>query len=419
MIRSPKPYQFPSTAGRPSTTVALGVAGLSLLAACGGGGGEDAAQPNAPVLPAPPPAATVQSGVFKDANVGGLSYVSGGESGVTGLDGRFRCETGAQVSFSIGTVELGSTECTSLVIPASLTASGELDDPVAVGLAQFLQMLDFDGDPTNGIEISAAVQEVAESWVQPDFAAADLEMELASIISDAFSVDQTSHDLAPATLALDRATEVAECAFAGAFYGTAESEGTTGSMMFNLGFQGVFAPQFCAGCIDWTGYEAAEEFTVAGLNDGQINYAALPSITPGGLSTTSTIGGAFLTPDRITGDWVSNTLAVSGTYDVRRLGSDLGTYRIIGRFDSTDGPGVLGLSLEGNTISGQAFDLRESALYDVNGTLDGDTVTLTADTGAELVEATGTLTRFNNGEPRSFFGSWPEGQVGGTFCRLN
>jgi len=402
----------------PLTAPLSGVLGASLLLTACGGGGSGGGAANTPTLPPPPAPATVQTGVFKDANVGGVSYVSGGERGVTGLDGRFTCETGQDVSFAVGTVELGSAECATLVIPASLTASGELDDPLAVGLVRFLQMLDFDNDPLNGIDISADVREIAETWSQPDFTADDLEMELASIISDAFSVDQTPHDLPPAPLALARATAVAQCAFAGAFYGTASGAGASGAMMLSIGYQGVFTPQFTPEALEWRAYDARDDFGVGG-GGGGVRYAARPTLDHSGPNLAGPLRGDFLTPDRITGTWEDPQLDVSGTYDVRRLGGDEGTYRIIGSYDSNEGPGVLGLSLDDGAIRGEAFDLWEGAIYEVTGSLVGDTVTLSSSTGNELIEATGTLTRFADGEPRAFTGSWPDGQVGGSFCRLN
>jgi len=401
----------------PLTAPLSGVLGASLLlTACGGGGSGGGS--NTPTLPPPPAATTIQTGVFKDANVAGLSYASGGQSGVTGADGRFRCETGEDVSFSVGAVNLGSTECATLVIPASLTASGELDDPLAVGLVRFLQMLDFDGDPGNGIEISADVQEIAATWSQPDFTAENLEIELASIISDAFSVDQTPHDLPPAPLALAQATAVAQCAFAGAFYGTASGEGSSGAMMLSIGYQGVFAPSFTPEAVEWQAYDAGEDFGVGG-GGGGVRYAARPTIDHSGPNLAGPLRGDFLAPDRITGTWQDPQLDASGTFDVRRLGADEGTYRIIGSYTSNEGPGVLGLSLDGNSIRGEAFDLWEGAIYEVTGTLEGDTVTLSSNTGTGFIDAIGTLTRFTNGEPRAFTARWPDGDVSGSFCRLN
>ena len=78
------------------------------LTACGGGGGGDARPlPNTPPPPPPPP--PVLSGKFKDFTVSGLSYSSGQQMGVTDAAGTFRCETGGDVAFAIGAVDLGAT----------------------------------------------------------------------------------------------------------------------------------------------------------------------------------------------------------------------------------------------------------------------------------------------------------------------
>ncbi|MEL7298347.1 MAG: hypothetical protein AAGJ86_11860, partial [Pseudomonadota bacterium] len=109
------------------TSRLLPTLGIIVLTGCGGGGGDDAIA--LPPVPTPPPVSDITEGVFKDSNVAGLSYVSGGESGVTTADGRFTCETGETVTFSIGAVQLGTADCATLLSPASLIGDGTLDAP--------------------------------------------------------------------------------------------------------------------------------------------------------------------------------------------------------------------------------------------------------------------------------------------------
>jgi len=385
----------------------IGVTGMGLvvLTGCGGGGGGgDEALDNTP--PPPPPPAAVISGVFKDANVGGLSFESGGEAGITGADGRFTCETGADVSFSIGSVALGSTECATLVTPSSLVASGALDDVETLNRVRFLLMLDRDGSPANGIEISEAVQEVAAFWVQPDFATADLNAELVSIISDAFSVDETMLDLPGADVALTHLTDTVECAYGGSFAGTMSGD-LTGAIALTIGdaFQptGPRAPSN----VGWEGFDGVEEFIAGGGGGGSITYSARPVVDHSGPNLAGPISGQFETPDRITGTWEQPASNLSGTFSVDRLGDDLGRYRFTGWFGDSESRGVIALSLtDDGTVSGEAFDLVEGQTFDLTGSMTSDAMSLTATSGAETVTATATV-----GRDSSF--------VQASACRLN
>jgi hypothetical protein len=139
---------------------------LLIMVGCGGGGdGDGGTIDNTP--PPPPPLEAVQNGVFKDSNVSGLDFESGLEIGITDANGRFTCETGKDVTFSIGSVVVGQAECTTLIMPPSLVTSGAIDDLETLNIARFLQMLDEDGSPTDGlptdgIEIASDVQTLAE-----------------------------------------------------------------------------------------------------------------------------------------------------------------------------------------------------------------------------------------------------------------
>lgn len=95
-----------------------------------------------------------QVGVFVDAPVEGASYtLSTGQVGVTDSQGRFRYDTGASVTFSVGGVTLPSTVAKAEVTPVDLVGATTPDDPRAVALARFLQTADADGNPDNGIRI--------------------------------------------------------------------------------------------------------------------------------------------------------------------------------------------------------------------------------------------------------------------------
>ena len=261
------------------TTFTLAV--LPLIAACGGGGGDSGPTSNTPPPPPAPPA--VQTGVFKDANVSGLELRVGRrvrhDRWRRPLHLRDRVRP---VTFGIGAIELGTADCAARrSCRRAWSASGALDDVETVNRARLLlQMLDIDGDPTNGIEISSDVQTIAENWVQPDFGTADLAMEIAAIISDAFSVDGTAHDLPDPSAASAHLQSQTECAYAGAFSGSM-SGGLSGAVTVYIGAVGA-SPAFQPGYLEWIGFDAGEDFTAFGGGSNSVVYAARPVIDHSG-----------------------------------------------------------------------------------------------------------------------------------------
>ena len=149
---------------------------MSLLSACGGGGGADTAGKT-------PVAATSSTGVFEDSVVGGLSYETETLSGTTNSAGEYDYLPGETVTFSIGGIVFGSVEAGPLVTPLSLVA-GAIDetDPVVTNIVRLLLTLDVDGDPDNGITISAATALAAEGQTI-DFTAADFDAETVALLA--------------------------------------------------------------------------------------------------------------------------------------------------------------------------------------------------------------------------------------------
>ena len=151
----------------------LGVLGCLLLAGCGGGGGGGDT----------PPTPTV-TGVLFDSAVAGVDYsCSGGRQGTTDAVGEFTCGEGDTVVFSVGGIALGEVSAAARVTVFDLAEADQpdsrqlqeyignpigdttwVDSVVAIGdfplhralnMASFLQTLDDDMDPENGIEIAA------------------------------------------------------------------------------------------------------------------------------------------------------------------------------------------------------------------------------------------------------------------------
>ena len=108
-----------------------------LLAACGGSSA---------------PTTTPNTGIFLDSKVEGLDYSTDSLNGKTNANGEFQYEDGESITFSL-------YEQTLSVVPAYsvLTPFDNPDDTIhvnyTINLLRFLQTLDTDGDPTNGITL--------------------------------------------------------------------------------------------------------------------------------------------------------------------------------------------------------------------------------------------------------------------------
>jgi para-nitrobenzyl esterase len=136
---------------RRMTRIALGCTLAATLAACGGGSGTAA-----------------KTGYFIDSAVQGLQYKSGTLTGFTDSSGAFQYEEGQPVTFSIGSLELGSVTVThSRVFPVDLIAGAKDETHPKVSLmAQVLQTLDSDGDASNGITITDSTRQALNQVIQ-------------------------------------------------------------------------------------------------------------------------------------------------------------------------------------------------------------------------------------------------------------
>ncbi|TXI89877.1 MAG: esterase-like activity of phytase family protein [Burkholderiaceae bacterium] len=109
-------------------------------------------------------------GVFLDAAVEGLDYSANGMKGSTSSNGGFICNTGDTVNFTVGGVNLGGANCASVLSPMQLANSSNHRDDAVINRLMFLQLLDQDNDPSNGIQIDASVK-TALSAQSIDFSA--------------------------------------------------------------------------------------------------------------------------------------------------------------------------------------------------------------------------------------------------------
>ena len=137
-----------------------------LLAACGDGEGPER-------IPGTPPVAL--TGVLLDSPVQGVSWTgSNNTSGVTNAAGEFQYAANEVITFSIGSIELGSAVGDVFITAFDLTGQPP-SSSAFINQIVFLQSLDADGNPDNGIEIPADVAGRAQGqsldFSSPNFAA--------------------------------------------------------------------------------------------------------------------------------------------------------------------------------------------------------------------------------------------------------
>lgn len=177
----------------------------------------------------PPLTGTPMIGFFRGATVIGLGYDSGAQTGVTDSNGQFAYESGHGIAFHVGGVVLGTPSMAKpLLTPVDLVANGTGSSEPVLNRVRFLMMLDQDGDPRNGIQISSAVTAAAASWAPVDFNTTDLPAALGAVIQQARTADGGSHALPDAASAQAFLRAAYACAYSGDYQGTYAADATPG-----------------------------------------------------------------------------------------------------------------------------------------------------------------------------------------------
>ena len=117
------------------------ITALSLILFGCGGGGSSTVDDGTPAI---------GTAYYVDSAVSGIDYVCGSQEGVTGENGDFTFEVGQSCTFYLGAIPLRD-------IVADDLQDGSTVQETDVNVARILQTLDADGDPTNGITISAEI----------------------------------------------------------------------------------------------------------------------------------------------------------------------------------------------------------------------------------------------------------------------
>lgn len=392
-----------------SITACAGAALLVGLAGCGGGGsgGDDdgGGSPN-------PPAPTTATGVFKDSNVAGLSYTSGGQSGVTGANGEFTYETGQTVTFKLGGVTVGTATGKGVVTPVDLVGGGTSTTLHVQNIVRFLMLMDSDGDPSNGITISEALRGRAANWPAVDFTVADLDTALSStsIVGDT-SVDGSIRDLPAAADARAHLEASVRCLYSGFFTGNYTGD-DKGRWIVVIGVTGLMAG---------AAYSTEdEELIPLSFSPDTLPVAQSLAFLAGIGSTGSSFSGSFTSLNDISGTWSGGNF--SGT---RSAGATTAAYK----FQSTlvrgtpQAPaGVAGSVFfdiaSNNQVTATAIpNIRESNQgSSVTASLSGDTLTATMSSGPSITATVNTTTLVLSG---TWTAGSDSGFIVGPGCRLN
>ena len=107
------------------------------------------------------PVVPVLTGVLLDTPVEGVNFQTATQSGITNALGEFQYQAGEMVTFSVGGIVLGIVQGAAIITPVEVTGSFDPTNQAATNQLVFLQSIDADEDPSNGITISAATQAAA------------------------------------------------------------------------------------------------------------------------------------------------------------------------------------------------------------------------------------------------------------------
>lgn len=100
---------------------------------------------------------TVLSGRFIDSAVEGARFETATQSGSTDENGTFKYITGEAVSFFIGDILLGTSTGATLITPLNFVPGSDTNNPQVINILRFVQSLDEDNNPDNGIRLPDTV----------------------------------------------------------------------------------------------------------------------------------------------------------------------------------------------------------------------------------------------------------------------
>ncbi|MCW5631173.1 MAG: hypothetical protein KIT47_20040 [Rhodoferax sp.] len=283
--------------------IRVSIVGMALaVSGCGGGSDGGSATP------------AIQSGVFVDAPVQGLAYRSGATTGFTDALGTFRYETGQPVTFTLGSVVIGTIAAGKATVFPTDLVPGAIDetDATVSNMVRLLQTLDDDGDPSNGILITSVVR---DSLTTPlDFAQSKVDFAADPVVVAAVATATALRASGAAPLK-DAASAEAHFRFTllAAFAGTwhASFVGTSGPTDYGNCTVTVNAQGAGSGSCLSVPYNQ----TIAVAGNVQSSGSAL--IT-GVTNTGATFSGSFTRTGSASGTWGNTLVGSAGTWQATR-----------------------------------------------------------------------------------------------------
>lgn len=154
------------------------------LSGCGGGGSSSTT-----VTEDTTTQENTKTGIFTDSAVANIRYQTATQSDFTNALGEYEYVEGETVTFSIGGIELPPVTATGRITPADMTADTSSPDQLT-NILRLLQSLDEDGNPDNGITITADTHTALENaLLDVDQPAAEFETQFANEVT--VSVNKT------------------------------------------------------------------------------------------------------------------------------------------------------------------------------------------------------------------------------------
>lgn len=117
-----------------------------LLANCGGGGSDSP---------------STLTGVFIDSPVINIGYRTATQNGDTNSRGEFKYLAGETVNFFIGDLEFPPVLAAEVLTPLDMADTDDVAHHMVINIIRLLQLLDKDGDPDNGINITQTAKDNA------------------------------------------------------------------------------------------------------------------------------------------------------------------------------------------------------------------------------------------------------------------
>ena len=363
------------------------------------------------------PTTATTSGNFKDANLIGVAYNSGAISGFTGANGSYTCETGKNVTFSIGKIVLGSIPCSGLTTPIALVTNGDINSTGVLNIVRLLTALDDDNNVSNGMNITSQVRTLANNWNDVNFSSSTFSTDanVSAILNSMQTNIGTGHTLPTAITAKAHLQSTLLCAYSGAFSGSYAGSDTGG-----LGV--MVSPT--NGKMTVVGYSNGSQTYFSGTGAQSFVLDSTRAIQ-GSATTVSSISftGNIDTANSASGTW-SGT-GVSGTWNTSRIGGTVNAkYRAVGNYSGQGGAvGLFSLDIDtSNVVTGIAYNTLDNSTYSITGTFsNGTDINATSSDGtvisANFNPSTGVITNavFSNTTSTTSF----SGTFFGSGCTLN